>query len=117
MASARRSARTEKSSSSGMTAKLFAVIRTRGPRWNDAQPLEGQEDWRAHADFMNALVDDGFMVLGGPLVGTRDVLLIVRATDEAEIEGLLDKDIWVVKGLLCRRQITPWWLRLGSLGP
>ena len=51
-----------------MTAKLFAVIRTRGPRWNDAgQPLEGQEDWRAHADFMNALAADGFVLFGGPL--------------------------------------------------
>ena len=97
--------------------KVFAVINTRGPNWNDDKPMEEQGDWRAHADFMNALVDDGFMVLGGPLLGTRDVLLIVRATDEAEIEGRLDKDIWVVKGLLCRCQIAPWWLRLGSRGP
>src|SRR4249919_4110085 len=62
-----------------MPGMLFAVIRTRGPRWNDAQPLEGQEDWRGHADYMNGLVDDGFTLLGGPLGGTRDVLLIVRA--------------------------------------
>jgi uncharacterized protein YciI len=97
--------------------QIFAVINCRGPNWNDDKPMEEQGDWRAHADFMNALVDDGFMLLGGPLVGTRDVLLIVRATDEAEIEARLDKDIWMTKGLLRRRQINPWWLRLGSLGP
>ena len=57
----------------------------------------------------------GFMLLGGPLVGTRDVLLIVRATDDAEIASRLDDDIWVQTGLLARRQINPWWLRLGSL--
>jgi uncharacterized protein YciI len=95
--------------------KVFAVVNTRGPSWNDDKPMEEQGDWRAHADYMNALVDDGFMLLGGPLVGTRDVLLIVHATDEAEIASRLDNDIWVRTGLLTRRQVNPWWLRLGSL--
>jgi len=50
-------------------------------------------------------------------MGTRDVLLIVQAKDEAEVEIRLAQDVWVVKGLLSRRQINPWWLRLGTLGP
>jgi uncharacterized protein YciI len=99
-----------------MAGKIFAVIRTRGPRWNDSEPMEAQEGWRPHADYMNALVADGFMVLGGPLVGTRDVLLIVRAADESEVEARLAQDCWTVSGLLQTRQISPWWLRLGSLG-
>jgi uncharacterized protein YciI len=99
-----------------MTPKVFAVIRTRGPRWNDAQPMEGQEDWRRHADFMNALEAEGFMLLAGPLMGTRDVLLIVRAENEAEVEARLAEDCWTVNDLLRTRQINPWWLRLGSLG-
>ena len=99
-----------------MTDKIFVVIRTRGPRWNDSQLLEGQEDWRPHADYMNALVAEGFMLLGGPLAGTRDVLLIARAGNEAEVEACLAADCWTVKNLLITRQITPWELRLGSLG-
>jgi uncharacterized protein YciI len=95
--------------------KLFAVMRTRGPRWNDAVPMEGQADWRRHADQMNAMVADGFMLLGGPLADTRDVLLIVRAADEAEIEARLGADCWTINGLLRTLQVTPWWLRLGSL--
>ena len=82
---------------------------------NDAKPMEDQGDWRGHADFMNGLVAEGFVLLGGPLVGTRDVLLIVRAESEAEIAARLDQDVWVVRGLLTRRQINPWWLRLGTL--
>jgi hypothetical protein len=66
--------------------RVFAVINTRGPNWNDDKPMEEQGDWRAHADFMNGLLAEGFVLLGGPLMGTRDVLLIVRAQDEAEIE-------------------------------
>jgi uncharacterized protein YciI len=99
-----------------MASGIFAVIRTRGPRWNDARPMEEQEDWRAHADFMNALVAEGFMLLGGPMVGTRDVLLIVRAAGEAEVETRLAEDRWSAKDLLRTRQISSWWLRLGSLG-
>ena len=99
-----------------MTDKIFAVIRTRGPCWNDSQPLEGQEDWPPHADYMNALVAGGFMLLGGPLAGTRDVLLIVRAGNAAKVEARLAADCWTVRNLLVTRQITPWELRLGSLG-
>ena len=98
-----------------LNKKVFAVINTRGCHWDDSKPMEDQGDWRAHADFMNGLLAEGFVLLGGPLAGTRDVLLIVRARDEAEIEARLDNDIWIVKGLLRRRQINPWWLRLGSL--
>ena len=100
-----------------MPGMLFAVIRTRGPRWNDAQPLEGQEDWRGHADYMNGLVDDGFMLLGGPLGGTRDVLLIVRAESEQDVAARLAADCWSVKDLLRTLQVAPWQLRLGTLSP
>lgn len=100
-----------------MSSQLFAVMRTRGAAWNDAAAMEEQIDWRAHADFMNALVADGFMLLGGPLTGTRDVLLVVRAESEADVEVRLAADCWSVKGLLRTLRINPWRLRLGSLGP
>jgi uncharacterized protein YciI len=69
-----------------------------------------------HADYVNDLVAEGFTVLRGPMVGTRDVLLIVRAQDQAEVEARLAADCWSVTDLLRTRQISPWWLRLGSLG-
>jgi uncharacterized protein YciI len=97
-----------------MARKLFAVINERGPNWDDNKPMEEHADWRAHAEFVNELVADGFIVLGGPLVGTRDVLLIVRAESEAEIRNRLASDVWVVNGLLRQRQISPWWLRLSA---
>jgi uncharacterized protein YciI len=94
---------------------LFAVIRTRGPAWQDARPLEEQADWEGHAVFMNALAREEFVVLGGPLDGTPDVLLIVRAASADEIRARLAKDPWRVSDLLRISRITPWTLRLGSL--
>ena len=97
--------------------QLFAVMRTRGPAWNEAAPMEDQVDWRAHADFMNALHAEGVALLAGPLTGTRDVLLVFRAGSEAEVEAWLARDCWSVKGLLQTLWIKSWGVRLGTLGP
>jgi len=97
--------------------RLFAVVRSRGAAWNDSLPLEGQEGWQPHADFMNALHDEGFVAICGPLEGTRDVLLIIRANDADEIAFRLESDPWSGMDLLRTTRITPWTLRLGSLDP
>jgi len=95
--------------------RLFAVVRSRGPAWSASLPLEGQAEWSAHAAFMNGLLADGVVALGGPLEGTADVLLIIRATGDAEIADRLQADPWTRNGLLVLKQIWPWQLRLGGL--
>jgi len=100
-----------------MSSNIFAVLRTRGPAWNDAAAMEEQVDWRGHADYMNQLVSEGVILLGGPLTGTRDVLLVFRAANEAEVDARLAADCWTVNCLLRTVRIDPWWLRLGSLAP
>lgn len=100
---------------STLADRLFAVIRTRGATWDTAQPLEGQAGWAGHATFMNALAADGFVVLGGPLDGTPDVLLIVRARSAEQIADRVAADPWSGMDLLRISRITPWTLRLGAL--
>jgi uncharacterized protein YciI len=95
--------------------RLFAVIRSRGPAWEPSRPLEGQPDWQGHAVFMNGLEAERFVVLGGPLEGTPEVLLIIRAEDEAEIRARLAADPWSASDLLRVDRAVPWTLRLGSL--
>ena len=72
--------------------RIFAVVRTRGGAWEPGTGLEQQAGWRGHAVFMKALHREGFVVLVGPLEGTPDVLLIVRATTSQEIETRLAED-------------------------
>jgi len=95
--------------------RVFAVLRSRGPAWDDSKPLEGQVDWTAHAAFMDNLFNERFAALVGPLEGTRDALLILRASDEAEVVERLASDPSTAHGLLTTKQISPWQLRLGSL--
>jgi hypothetical protein len=96
-------------------SQLFAVTRTRGTRSNYACTLEEQDHWQSHAAFMNGLVHDGFVLLGGPLDGTPDVLLIVRATHTDNIMSRLADDPWGRNGLLRITHVHPWTLRLGAL--
>lgn len=95
--------------------RLFIVIRTRGPAWQGSQPLEGQPDWAGHASFMNALAGEGFVVVGGPLEGTPDVVLVVRAESADEIRARLAADPWAITDQLRVTRVAPWTVRLGSL--
>jgi uncharacterized protein YciI len=64
---------------------------------------------------MNGLHAEGVVVLGGPLEGTPDVLLIVRAENDEEIERRLEGDSWMQKGFLIVKEIALWNVRLGAL--
>src|SRR5437899_10943583 len=97
-------------------SRLFAVTRSRGTAWNDSLSLEQQADWRRHADFMNALHAEGFVLLGGPLEGTSDVLLLIRADDANEIHDRLSADACTSKHLLRIKQLVLWTHRLVSVG-
>jgi uncharacterized protein len=95
--------------------RLFAVHCTRGGAWQASHALEGQQQWDSHAAFMDSLVEEGFVVLGGPLDGTPDVLLVVRAEAPDEVAERLSADPWAGLDLLRVTRIAPWILRLGSL--
>jgi hypothetical protein len=95
--------------------KIFAVIRRGGGAWQSSAPLEGQQEWAAHARFMNDLSAKGAVVLGGPLEGTSDVLLVMRAGSVEEVAYYLHDDPWTALNLLVIEKITPWTLRLGAL--
>ena len=94
---------------------VFVVLRSRGPAWDESRPLEEQVDWPAHATFMDDLFERRFVALVGPLEGTRDALLIIRASSASEIAERLASDPWTANGLLVTTRISPWQLRLGSL--
>jgi hypothetical protein len=94
--------------------KVFAVMRARGPRWKAGVVMDEQEDWREHAALMDDLVEEGFVLLGGPLRGTDDVLLIVRAEGEQAIHARFAEDVWTKKDLLRTKWVAEWCLRLGE---
>lgn len=93
---------------------LFAVIRAYSPAWDRSAPMEAQPGWGDHARFMDGLAGEGFVVAGGPLAGTEEVLLIVRARDRADVAARLAADPWG-DDLLRLVRVEEWTLRLGAL--
>jgi hypothetical protein len=90
---------------------FFVVLRRTGPGWDPSLPLEAQVGWDEHAAFMDGLVDDGFVVLGGPLADGRRVVLAVEAADEAEDRARLAGDPW--SGMLLELDaVEAWTIRL-----
>ena len=92
-------------------AMFLVVLRRSGPRWDPSRPMEEQADWPAHAAFMDGLVDQGFIVLGGPLVDEERVVHAVEAESEDAIRTTLALDPWSETHLHID-SIDPWTIRL-----
>ena len=92
-------------------AMFHVVVRRSGPQWDPSRPLEEQSGWREHAAFMNGLVDEGFIVLGGPLVDEVRVVHVVEAESEDAIRATLARDPWSGSHLVVDA-IDPWTIRL-----
>jgi uncharacterized protein YciI len=98
-----------------MNTFLVTVHRS-GPEWDPSRPLEEQSEWPAHASFMNGLVDEGFIVLGGPLADEHRVAHVVEAASEDAIRDTLARDPWSETRLRIAA-IDPWTIRLDGRRP
>jgi uncharacterized protein YciI len=98
-----------------MAPVLYAVRLQRGGPWDWSRDLREQDGWDEHARFMDVLVDDGFIVLGGPLEGDRDVLHIVEAPSEQAVRERLAQDNWHQNGMLRVKSIEGWTVLLDGL--
>lgn len=87
--------------------QLFLVYEQHGGPWDWSKALRDQQMFDEHARCMDALVDEGFIVLGGPL-DERDVLLVVQADTVISIRERLAADPWIANGMLSITDIRPW---------
>jgi len=77
-------------------------------------PRREQAGWAAHAAFVDALAEEGFVVLGGP-IGEGDgdnALLVIDAESKPAIRARLAEDPWG-EDMLTIESVRPWsvWLR------
>ena len=86
----------------------FVVRRARGGPWDWSRDMREQAGFDEHARFMDALVDDGFVVLGGPLEGDREVIEIVAADSEEAVRTRLAEDVWAKTGMLVPISVERW---------
>jgi uncharacterized protein YciI len=94
---------------------LYVVRLERGGPWDFSRDMREQVGWEEHARFMDGLVEDGFILLGGPLEGGRDTLHIVESESEAAIRERLAEDPWAPNGMLRPARIERWTVVLDGL--
>jgi uncharacterized protein YciI len=94
-------------------AMFHVVLLRSGPDWDPAKRLEEQSGWEEHAAFMDGLVDDGVIVLGGPLADEFRVVHAVDAESEDAVRATLARDPWSETHLRVGA-IEPWTIRLDA---
>ena len=90
---------------------FHVVLRQAGPRWLPGRPLEEQTGWQEHAEYMDALVEQGFIVLGGPVSDDGRVVHAVEAESEDAVRATWARDPWSETHLVVD-SIEPWTIRL-----
>ena len=98
-----------------MPAFLVELHRS-GASWRPSLPPEQQSAWPEHAAFIDALLDSGFIVLGGPLADQHRVVMAVEADSEDDVRAVLAQDPWSGSHLVLA-SLEPWELRLDSRAP
>jgi uncharacterized protein YciI len=94
----------------------FAVTLVHGPAWDRSLPIRQQQDWDEHAAFMDGLVADGFLIIGGPVSGGERTLHAVEAAGEDEVRARFGADPWAGTGMLEIGSVEPWALWLDGRG-
>jgi len=94
---------------------VYAVRNNHPAAWDRSRGIREQVGWHEHATFMDALVDDGFILFGGPVGDGESALLAIEAADEQAIRDRFASDPWMVGGLLEIGTIEPWSIWLGAV--
>ena len=92
----------------------FLVELVNGPGYDRTRPRREQRGWAEHAAFMDGLVEEGLVVLGGPVgdVDRDHVVVVSDAHSEEAIRARLADDPWM-EDILAIQSVRPWtiWLR------
>ena len=90
----------------------FLAFSSAGPNRDPSKGTREQPFWDEHAAFIDQLLEDGFISMGGPLVDEagmpQGALLIVSAGDEDEVREKLKNDPWFQRGILKLDSVKRW---------
>jgi uncharacterized protein YciI len=92
---------------------FLVILRRSGPEWDPALPLEEQTGWPAHAAYMDGFVEQGLIVLGGPLADEQRVAHVVEGESEDAIRSAFARDPWSGSHLVLD-SLDPWTIRLDA---
>ena len=87
---------------------MFLVMSVGGANRDLAKSTREQPYWDEHAVFIDQLVAEGFIALGGPLPDEGGAVLVVRADSETAVRDRLARDPWYVHEILQLQSVRRW---------
>jgi uncharacterized protein YciI len=95
--------------------RIRVVVRVKaGPSWKSGPP-ENQPGWEEHNDFIDRLVADGTIVMGGPFSDYSGSLLLFERVTPDEAGALMAADPFVHNGVFVIEDIRDWTVYVDSL--
>jgi uncharacterized protein YciI len=88
-------------------AQTFVVVSSAGIHRDLSKGSREQRYWDEHEVFIDALVDRGFIMMGGPF-DDGGAMLVVRAESEDEVRETMGNDPWYQRGILNLDSIRRW---------
>jgi uncharacterized protein len=94
---------------------VFAVTTAKDASWDPARDIRQQPFFDQHAVFADELVEQGVIILGGPVASDDDddiALLAVEAPDEGSLRSVFGADPWMVHRVFRIKSVRAWtvWL-------
>jgi uncharacterized protein YciI len=86
----------------------FIAISSAGPNRDQSKGTREQPFWDEHSAFIDQLVEEGFILMGGPLADEGGALLIIGAEDEDQVREKLKNDPWFEHGILRLESVKRW---------
>jgi uncharacterized protein YciI len=88
-------------------ARWVVRVRRGGP-WDWSKDMRQQNGWDDHAAYMDAIFDEGWLLLAGPLEGDHGTMWVVEAETEDEIKSRMKEDPWSANGMLTPIKFERW---------
>jgi uncharacterized protein YciI len=87
-----------------------------GPTWTSGSVRE-QPDWDAHAEFVDALIERGTFVMGGPFSDNSGSMSLLEGIDAEEARRILEDDPFMKNGVFVLEEIREWNVFVDELSP
>ena len=97
--------------------RMRLMVRFRaGPTWTSGSVRE-QPDWDAHAEFVDALIERGTFVMGGPFSDNSGSMSLLEGIDADEARRLIEDDPFMKNGVFVLEEIREWNVFVDELSP
>lgn len=96
------------------SVKYIVVFLRPGSKWNAALPVREQAYWDEHARFMDALFDEGRVILAGPFVDRSGSMVILSVESAEEARAIFREDPWAKQDILVAHDAKEWTIFLDA---